>query len=289
MRGRHVRLRMSVESPFDPPFDPAVPVPGRGSVGRDGPTRPTPVLLINGIGATLDLFDPLRAVLTDRTTIAFDAPGVGGSATPRTPLSMRGYAGVVADAVRRLGIEQVDLVGISWGGALVQEFAYRHPRLVRRIVLAATTPGIGGWPGRPSALSVLATPARYYLPGYLKRVAPTLYGREILDHPDLLRQHARLRATRPPTPIGYTWQLAAIARWSSLPYLHRLRQPALVLAGDDDPIIPVANGRLLARRIPDARLHVVPGGGHLFLFLRASTMAPLIVDFLDALPRTPRR
>ncbi len=240
------------------------------------------MLLVNGIGATLDLFDPLRIHLRDRTTLAFDAPGVGGSATPPGPLSMKGYAAVVADAVRRLGYERVDIVGISWGGALCQELAHRHPRLVRRVVLAATTPGIGGWPGRPSALGVLATPARYYLPGYLTRIAPTLYGREILDHPDLLRHHARLRATRPPTPLGYTWQLAAIARWSSLPYLHRVRQPTLVLAGDDDPIIPVANGRLLARRIPDSRLHVVEGGGHLFLFLRAGALAPLITDFLDA-------
>ena len=63
---------------------------------------------------------------------------------------------------------------------------------------------------------------------------------------------------------GYLGQLYAVSGWSSLPWLHTLRQPTLVLAGDDDPIIPLVNARMMAWRIPDARLHVVQGGGHLF-------------------------
>jgi predicted alpha/beta-fold hydrolase len=67
-----------------------------------------------------------------------------------------------------------------------------------------------------------------------------------------------------------------------MPWLHRLRQPTLVLAGDDDPIVPMVNGRLLAWRIPQARLHVVRGGGHLFLLERPADVAALVADFLDA-------
>ncbi len=239
-----------------------------------------PLLLINGIGATGDLFRPFRQHLTDRETIAFDAPGVGGSPERLYPPTMRQLAGMVAGLVDELGHDEVDVLGLSWGGALAQEFARRHPRSVRRLVLAATMPGWTSLPGRPTAMSVLMSPARYYSPEYLQRVAPTLYGGAIREHPSLLKEHARLRAAQPPTRLGYAHQLAALRRWSSLPWLHRLPHRTLVLAGDDDPIIPLANARLIANRIPAGRLHVVEGGGHLFLFTRAEEMAELVRDFL---------
>jgi pimeloyl-ACP methyl ester carboxylesterase len=85
-------------------------------------------------------------------------------------------------------------------------------------------------------------------------------------------------------------QLYAITGWSSMPWLHTLRQPTLVISGDDDPIIPLINGRILAWRIPDARLHVVRGGGHLFILERPAEIAGMITDFLDGehLPMTVR-
>ena len=240
-----------------------------------------PLLLINGIGATGDLFDPFRQYLNDRETIAFDAPGVHQSPTPLLPLTMRRLAAIVAGLVGQLGHSQVDVLGLSWGGALAQELARRHPEVVRRLVLSATTPGWGGLPGRPAAMAILLSPARYYLPDYLRRVAPTLYGGAIVDHPDLLDEHARQRRTHPPSLLGYTYQLAAIQGWTSLHWLHRLPHPTLVLAGDDDPIIPLTNGRMLAAAIPAGRLHVVEGGGHLFLFVRAEEMADIVRPFLD--------
>ena len=80
---------------------------------------------------------------------------------------------------------------------------------------------------------------------------------------------------------GYLAQLYAIAGWTSLPWLSRLRQPTLVIAGDDDPIVPLVNGRLLNRLIPDARLHIVDGGGHLFLLERPAEIADLVTRFLS--------
>jgi poly(3-hydroxyoctanoate) depolymerase len=65
-----------------------------------------------------------------------------------------------------------------------------------------------------------------------------------------------------------------------VPWLHRLRQPTLVLAGDDDPIVPLINGRILARLIPDARLQVIPGGGHLFVLEDPGTVAAQVSEFL---------
>lgn len=243
-----------------------------------------PLLLINGIGATGDLFEPFREAIAaqdGRQTITFDAPGVGGSDAPCYPPTMRQLSGLVADLIAEVGHDQVDVLGLSWGGALAQELARRHPHRVRRLVLVATMHGWTSLPGRPAALGILATPARYYSPAYLTRVAPALYGREILDHPDLLRRHAHLRATKPPSMIGYSWQLAALRRWTSLPWLASLPHPTLVLAGDDDPIIPLANAKMMAARLRAGRLRVVSGGGHLFLFLRAEQMAGEVLSFLD--------
>ncbi len=70
--------------------------------------------------------------------------------------------------------------------------------------------------------------------------------------------------------------------WTSVPWLHRLQQPTLVLAGDDDPIVPLVNGRILAGRIPCAQLHVLPGGGHLFLLEDPPATAELVADFLTS-------
>lgn len=261
------RLRVTVENP---------------GVGR-------PLLLINGIGATGDLFDPFRRHLRDRETIAFDAPGVGGSPTPWMPYSMRKMAAIVAGLIDELGHDQVDVLGLSWGGALAQELAHRHPEVVHRLILTATMPGVTSVPGRPAALAVLMSPARYYSPSYLKRIAPTLYGGAIRDNPDLLDAHAKQRAARPPTQRGYAYQLSAIQRWTSVPWLHRLPHRTLVLAGDQDPIVRLVNGKLLARCIPGGRLHVVEGGGHLFLFIRGEEMAEIVADFLDTGASKARR
>lgn len=240
-----------------------------------------PMLLINGIGATGDLFDPFREHMTDRETIAFDAPGVGGSPTPLLPYTMRQLAGTVAGLVDELGHERVDVLGLSWGGALAQALARWHPNVVHRLILAATMPGVTSVPGRPAAMAILMTPVRYYSPEYLRRVAPTLYGGMIRHQPELLDEHARQRSSHPPSVRGYLYQLRAIQRFASLPWLHRLPQRTLVLAGDADPIVRLVNAEILNCRIPNATLHVVKGGGHLFLYTRGEEMADVVRDFLD--------
>jgi poly(3-hydroxyoctanoate) depolymerase len=170
---------------------------------------------------------------------------------------------------------------VSWGGALAQEVAYRGGDRVRRLVLCATMAGGLPVPGDPRVLAILATPLRYWSPSYLERVAPALYGPDVVGNPEMMAHQKRVRFTRAPSARGYVWQMLALRRFASVLWLHRLRQPTLVLAGDSDPIIPVTNGRILAGRIPNARLEVVPGG-HLFLLTHPAKMARRINAFLDS-------
>jgi poly(3-hydroxyalkanoate) depolymerase len=248
----------------------------------ESPGAGRPLLLINGIGASGDLFEPFRAHLGDRTTIAFDAPGVGGSQTPTFTPSMKRLADIVAEMCDGIAAGPVDVLGVSWGGMLAQELARRHPAKVRRLVLVATCSGWTSVPGNLGSMSHLLTPMRYFSADNLRRNAVAFYGEEIREQPDLLERQIELRLAHRPSWMGYMHQLNALTGWSSLGWIHQLEQPTLVMAGDDDPMIPIANARLLANRIPKARLHVAEGGGHLFLFTRAAKMSAVVTDFLDS-------
>jgi poly(3-hydroxyalkanoate) depolymerase len=215
--------------------------------------------------------------------ISFDAPGVGQSTGYRRPRRMHGVARTIEHLLDALGHARVDVLGVSLGGVVAQQLAHQAPDRVRRLVLAATgagVPGLGGVPGSPRAALNLATPRRYRSPDHYRRVAGHLYGGVARHDPETLLRHSVARFTRPPGLAGYLGQLYALAFWTGLPWLHRLPQPTLVISGDDDPIVPAANGRILARLIPDARLHIVRGGGHLFLLESPAEIADLTADFL---------
>jgi poly(3-hydroxyalkanoate) depolymerase len=248
-------------------------------VGRQGAGRP--LLLITGMGAHLDMWAPFARVVGDRELIAFDAPGTGLSQRPRLPLRMHGLAQVVRELLDVLALGRVDVLGYAFGGAVAQELARRAPERVRRLVLCATAPGLGGSPPRPLAALMLATPARYYHPRLLALTVPHIAGGRTAREPGALAEQAAARLRRPPDPLGYAYQLYAVAGWSSLPWLHRVQHPSLIVAGEDDPSVPLRNARLLAARLPNARLHVVNGGGHLFLLDEPQNVVGPIRAFLD--------
>jgi poly(3-hydroxyalkanoate) depolymerase len=249
---------------------------------RRGDGSGPPLLLVNGIGANLEVFDAFIDAL-DKVggekigTIRFDVPGVGGSPPIPFPLRFRGLARLVAQLLDAVGYQQVDVLGISWGGGLAQQFAHQYPRRCRRLVLVATSTGAISVPGRPSVLAKLLSPRRYLQPSYLATIAPGLYGGKFRQQPDLARAYAHL--VRAPHGIGYYQQLLAGVGWTSLPWLHRLSQPTLILAGHDDPIVPPINARVMARLIPHARLHIL-NGGHLLLLAEREQVAPLVYRFL---------
>ena len=240
-----------------------------------------PLLLMNGIGASLEVLQPfVDALDARRTVIRFDVPGVGGSPRPVVPYRLPTFSPVVAGMLSALGFEDpVDVLGLSWGGGLAQHFAVQHRRRCRRLVLAATATGSLMVPADPRVLARMLTPRRHRDPEYARSIAGEIYGGTMRDDPAaavrVLHSASRLGPKQ-----GYYYQLAAGAGWSSLPFLRLIRQPTLVIAGDDDPIIPVINARIMARLLPDARLHVYEGG-HIALLTEADRLAPVIEDFLD--------
>jgi poly(3-hydroxyalkanoate) depolymerase len=244
-----------------------------------------PLLLLTGIGASIALSAPFEDALHPHgvQTIAVDAPGTGGSTRYQRPRRMPGLARTFELALDTLEYDQVDVLGVSFGGILAQQLAHQAPSRVRRLVLAATAAGVaglGGVPGSPRAMLTLATPRRYRSRDYYRQVAGGLYGGEARRDPDVLLRGSIAPFSEPPSVLGYIAQLYALSFWTGLPWLWRLPQPTLVLSGDDDPIVPAINGRVLARVIPNARLEIIRGGGHLFLLEHPGEIAALVADFL---------
>jgi poly(3-hydroxyalkanoate) depolymerase len=251
---------------------------------RRGDGSRTPLLLLNGIGARLEMLEPfVEALPRELEVIRFDVPGVGGSPRPRMPYHMSTFALTVGNLVRGLGYQRVDVLGYSWGGGLAQQAAVTGRDWTRRLVLVATGTGSLMVPARPGVLSKMLTPRRYRDPVYAARVAGEIYGGTMRTHPE--------RATRVLLASGngdaagyergYLYQLLAGAGWTTLPVLRLVAARTLIVSGDDDPIIPLVNARLLHRGIPDSQLHVYRGG-HLALLTEPHELAPVIDRFLTA-------
>ena len=244
---------------------------------RPGDRSRPPLLMFNGIGANIELVAPFLAALDGPEAIIFDVPGVGGSPVPALPYRPWMLARLSARLLDQLGHERVDVLGVSWGGALAQQFAFQHAARCRRLVLAATSPGHLMVPGKLAVLLKMASPRRYKDREYMSRIAGELYGGALRGSPELGREH--LRHVRWSSDYGYYLQLLAVLGWSSLPWLRLLRQPTLVMYGVDDPLVPGANAKILAALIPDSRL-VSIDDGHLFLVTSAAQSARHIADFL---------
>jgi len=251
-------------------------IPLRVARGGEGP----PLLLINGLGASLEMWDPLVGRLNGREVIAFDLPGAGLSGHGRWPMRMAALARLVESLLAALGYYRVDVLGYSLGGLLAQEFAHRAPGRVRRLVLGATLPGAPSVPPNPLVALMMLSPARYYDRRLAELIVPRIAGGRTARDPGVLRAGLTPRLACPPTPVGYLHQLYAVTGWSSHLWLHKLRQPTLVVHGDDDPVVPLVNARYLAKVIPTARIHVIRGGGHLFLFDQPAAGAQVIEEFL---------
>ena len=253
--------------------------PGTG----DGP----PLLVCNGIGTPLEALAPFSTAVDPAIEVVrFDVPGVGGSPAPRLPYALPFLAGLAVRMLDELGYDRFDVLGISWGGALAQQIALQFPRRCRRLVLVATSPGSLMIPARPRVLAHLSSPRRHRDPEHALRIAGDIYGGALRDQPELADQVTRALgesgdAAPSPSPRGYLYQLMAGAGWTSLPWLPLVRQPTLILAGDDDPIIPLANAWIMAALLPHARLHVYPDG-HLGLLTRSAELVPVVSEFLLA-------
>jgi pimeloyl-ACP methyl ester carboxylesterase len=215
-----------------------------------------PLLLINGITRPLQSWDSCTQQLPGRTIVSFDTPGVGGSPTPLLPLSMPALAALAVAVLEAAGLNDADVLGYSHGGGVAQQLACDAPGSVRRLVLVATSCGVGAIPGGGRAvLRGLGAPGQ---------------------------------GNPPADALGAVWHSLAFSSWSSVPFLGAIKAPTLVVCGTHDDVVPPANSRVLAGRIPGAKLIMLPGGHDLQRPEPARALARAVNDFLPAWRDTER-
>ncbi len=142
----------------------------------------TPLLLFNGIGASIELIAPFSDAMRAAgfSCIAFDVPGVGGSATPLLPYRLSRIARGVEHLLRDINVSgPVDVLGVSWGGALAQQFVHQYPARCRRLILAATSAGAVMVPGRFGVLKNMVNPRRYTDKDFMVKIGAELSRRKI--------------------------------------------------------------------------------------------------------------
>jgi poly(3-hydroxyoctanoate) depolymerase len=178
--------------------------------------------------------------------VRFDAPGIGASPSSLLPLSIVQLSDIASSVLEEIGVERADVLGYSHGGAVAQQFAVSHSARLGRLILVATSCGIG---------STLATDSRD---------SAALLAR------GLLRTNA----------ISAWWRTIAFSTWSSIPFLGAIEAPTLVVCGQDDNVTPLVNSQLLAERIPDATLVELAEGHDLQLPGAAEKLAEVVEEFL---------
>lgn len=241
----------------------------------------TPLLLIMGLGYPSDMWHRARPELAAHyRTIALDNRGAGRSDAPPGRYSIALMASDAAAVLDAAGVGRAHIFGVSMGGMIAQEFALQYPKRVRSLILACTHPG--GLHASPPKIGIItALWARATMtPEEAKEVfIPILYDpstpREYSDEDmAILRNWI-------PTPAAFRTQLRAIFWWHSYRRLPQITARTLVIHGDSDRLVPPKNGKLIASRIPGAKLVMIPHAGHIFGTDQPEASRQAVAEFLS--------
>jgi 3-oxoadipate enol-lactonase len=226
-----------------------------------------PVLLVMGLGMNATGWWRTVPVLArSHRVLAFDNRGMGRSGKPPGPYTMDELADDAVAVLDAAGEPAAHVYGISLGGMIAQHIALRHPDRVRGVVLGATTAG-----GELVAAADPVTLAFFFRRADMPpdeavwASVPYNYGPATrAHHAQRIGEDIAQRLRYPVEPEPYKAQLAAAAGHDTSARLGEIRAPTLIVHGEQDRMVPVANGERLAARIPGARLKTYPGAGHLY-------------------------
>lgn len=228
---------------------------------KSGANELTPWLIFNGIGANLELIQSfVKAKAAEKfEIISFDIPGTGQSKTPLLPYRFSSMARLASKVLDAYGYNEVDVLGFSWGGALAQQFAKNYSSRCRHLILAATSTGHFAFPPNPTV--------------WLKMLTPKFY-----------EQGINMVSVSSKTVVsssfkGFFYQLLASNGWTSVHWLHKIKQPTLILSGENDLIVSLSNGHLMKRLLPNSRLEIFQCG-HLFMVSKPELTAQFVSDFV---------
>lgn len=243
-----------------------------------------PLLLIMGLGANATAWwMQIPEFSRHYQVIAFDNRGAGRSEKPNEPYTIMQMADDADALLEELGIQSAHVFGMSLGGMIAQELALRHPERVRSLVLGGTTcGGPKAVPPPPSTMQHFISVATMPIEQAVENGMRLLYSDAFLEaNREWLVKRALENAHLMPPPYALQRQVMAALSFNTHDRLHEVHVPSLVITGTEDKIVPAQNSRILAGRIPDARLIEFEGAGHGFLVERGEEANRAVLEFLE--------
>ncbi|MBA2384989.1 MAG: alpha/beta fold hydrolase [Actinobacteria bacterium] len=246
-----------------------------------------PLLLIHGLGYDRAGWGGMHEALAERfRVIRFDNRGVGESDVPDGPYSVSALASDAVAVLDAEGLERAHVVGTSLGGMVAQEIALSHAERVERLVLACTMAGgEGSFPLPDRTVAAFARFPTLPLEQGLRMLAEnSLADETVARRPELVDELYAYRLAHRPQLAGWQAQAAAGTAFDRFDDVASIRAPTLVIHGTADNVVDVRNADLLVERIPDARLELFDGLGHLFFWEDPQRFARVVGDFLEDAP-----
>jgi 3-oxoadipate enol-lactonase len=246
-----------------------------------------PLVLIRGLGSNADhWYCQVPAFSSHYSVVVFDNRGIGRSDMPDSPFTISTMADDTVGLMDALGICKAHILGISMGGMIAQDIALMHPERVNGLILACThCGGDHAVPPAPDIVKDLTESIFAGTPEAVQRGVRCLFSdRTVQRTPDVVQCYREISKRFPPAARVLTYQLKAIQGHDTWEDLIHVRNPTLVLVGSEDVLIPPENSRILAERIPGARLQVIEKGGHQFLIEEPDAFNRAVLDFLKPLP-----
>ncbi|NTV02856.1 MAG: alpha/beta fold hydrolase [Chlorobiaceae bacterium] len=247
-----------------------------------------PLLLIGGFGMTREFWGTLPAALAERfRVIVYDNRGSGESTLPAEPFSIADMAEDAAGIMDFLDIDSAHVFGVSMGGMIAQMLCARHPDRVRKAILGCTSHGgrhaIPAPPLTVKAFEAVANPG-LTVEASARMLVPILFSdRFVESEKERVESYIRVSVEHALTRQCAIFQMEALMGFDAEGLLEQIRVPVLVVTGSEDRLIPPENSRLLAGKIPNARLEVISDAGHNFFFETPETVRSLIEEFLAGL------
>jgi 3-oxoadipate enol-lactonase len=246
-----------------------------------------PLALVFGYaGSSRGWGEPFLKLLETRfRTILIDNRGTGESDKPEKPFSMADMAADAASVLDHAGIERAHLMGISMGGMIAQEFALNHPARLRGLVLGCTLCGLAhSVAGNPEALAALQMNPKEPLAAQVERLLAACCAPQFLASAKgqaVLKERVAEVMNYPMTPLHtYQHHWGAVTGFDTFERLPEIKAPTLLITGTSDLLVPDANSDIIKERIPGARIHKLPGVGHVFFWEEPETTAAAVTEFL---------
>jgi len=239
-----------------------------------------PILLIMGLGYPSQMWYRTRPFLAERyRTIAFDNRGVGRSDVPAGPYRIPVMAADAAAVLDAASVESAHIYGVSMGGMIAQEFALRYPNRVRSLILGCTSAGgPNAVRADPEVTQLLMARGQMAPEEAAEAAIPFIY--DVGTPRARIDEDLAVRKDWFPRPEVYMNQLMGIFTWEAFSRLDQIKAPTVVIHGDADRLVPPGNGQLIAARIPNAKLVLIPHAGHIFSTDQPDAARRPVLDFL---------